>query len=270
MVVRYPRSSGIAGDVWSGPLNSANVVALIDSSLRQKIARDILAGASAVWVLLESGDQEKDEAAARLLQTELKKMEETLECPGPSGNFSSGDDRGKNDPTEPVSFSLMRLSRTDPAERMLLNMLLRSEWDLETFSEPMAFPIFGRGRILYALVGAGINEENIEEACSFLVGACLCQTKGQNPGIDLLMSVDWEAGIQDRWVDQPALPTLAGMCDEGAIAIPPAEDRDQTTPSLPQEEPTALLRNAAIAIVLGLAVVAVMGFLKTRKKGVRR
>ena len=45
---------------------------------------------------------------------------------------------------------------------VLLQMLLNTEDDLKTMKEPMAIPVFGRGRALYALVGKGINEETIE------------------------------------------------------------------------------------------------------------
>jgi hypothetical protein len=69
------------------------------------------------------------------------------------------------------------------------------------------FPVFGQGRVLYALVGAGINEMTIAETCGFLVGACSCQVKALNPGTDLLIWADWWAGLEGLGGPQP----LAGV-----------------------------------------------------------
>src|SRR5436190_9998411 len=45
------------------------------------------------------------------------------------------------------------------------------------------------------MAGAGLNASNIAEAGGFLVGACSCEAKELNPGVDLLFSADWEAGL---------------------------------------------------------------------------
>jgi hypothetical protein len=56
----------------------------------------------------------------------------------------------------------------------------------------MVFPVFGRGRALLPLVGAGITEANITAAAGFLTGACSCEVKALNPGFDLLLPADWD------------------------------------------------------------------------------
>ena len=78
-------------------------------------------------------------------------------------------------------------------------MLLATESDLrEEFENgtPMAFPVFGRGRVLFALLGDGIATSTIEEASRFLAGACQCTVKADNPGVDLLVAFDWDAHVQ--------------------------------------------------------------------------
>jgi len=200
MVIRYPRFSGVSESVWSGHFTAAGIRALLDSPVRKEIARRILDGEVAVWVFLESGVQEQDEAAARLLETELKRMSENFRISVPEGSMIQFDEEDLS-----VEFSMVRLSRNDTSERMFIQMLLNSEWDLKTFPKPMAFPIFGRGRVLYALVGDGIRDGNIERACSFLVGWCSCIVKEQNPGVDLLMSVDWDAAIGEELYEQARL-----------------------------------------------------------------
>ena len=75
---------------------------------------------------------------------------------------------------------------------MFREILLSSEDDLKDFDEPIAFAVFGRGRAMPALVGKGINNAMIDDACTFLSGPCSCQVKRQNPGFDILTSVNWD------------------------------------------------------------------------------
>jgi hypothetical protein len=223
MVVKYPGSSRIPENVWSGHFTATAVEALLDSPTRKEIARRILEGEAAVWVLLESGIQQQDDAAARLLETQLKKMENTLanfsfkkkssiirnteefiysyeiSAPDGDGIADMAYTQVNSDPR--VKFSMVRLSRNDPGEQIFVQMLLHTEWDIKTILKPMAFPIFGRGRVLYVLVGDGINEDNIERACSFLVGWCSCEVKELNPGVDILMSVNWGDMIAEQLVE---------------------------------------------------------------------
>jgi len=102
---------------------------------------------------------------------------------------------------------VIRVRRDDPAEDLLVEMLLRTEPDLMSYDEPMAFPVFGRGRALYTLIGAGINPDTIQEACLFLTGQCSCLVKEQNPGTDLLMTADWRL-VEDAVFTETALPPL--------------------------------------------------------------
>jgi hypothetical protein len=69
--------------------------------------------------------------------------------------------------------------------------------------------VFGRGRVLYALAGRGINADNIREACEFLVGPCSCQVKEMNPGVDLLMDVAWSRLVEPMIDVELALPPQA-------------------------------------------------------------
>lgn len=189
MVVRSPGASAF---VWSGRFTANAVEMLLDSPVRQEIARRILDDDVAVWILLESGISPRDDAAVSLLEKQLKKLEGKLKIIDPQGSTID----------RQTSFSMIRLSRNDPNEQIFVQMLLHTEWDLKDFAKakPMAFPIFGRGRVLYALIGDGINEENIERTCSFLVGWCSCEVKALNPGVDLLMSVNWENQIDEQLV----------------------------------------------------------------------
>ena len=194
-------------DIWSGPLTEANVRRVADSPARDKIARALLGGQSAVWVLLECGDADRDRAAAALLEGELKKLENTLTLPEAVSASTPGDL-----PELEIGFSMLRVSRLDPDEQVLVNMLSATEPDLGDYADqPMAFPVFGRGRVLYALVGDGIDRENIYEACAFLVGPCACEIKDLTPGMDLLISADWQSALEHSWVNAVDPLPLAGL-----------------------------------------------------------
>lgn len=190
MVVRYPASAKRDETVWASPLTPTSADRLLDSPVRQSISRMIRGGETGVWVLLESGDKAKDDAAADCVLKELRRMPRVLKLP--ILNQNDPEDRIAPGAKLRISFGFLRLSRTNPAEQALVRMLLKSEEDLDSIEkEPMAFPIFGRARADYALVGKGIVPKNVEEACTRLVGPCTCQVKRLYPGIDLLVRANW-------------------------------------------------------------------------------
>jgi hypothetical protein len=203
--VHYPHRTGNPSPVWSAPLSETTLVALSGSPLREEIGKFLLGGKAAVWVFLEGGDRERDGQAFDLLATDLKQLEGTLKVAGQTPPDAA---------TVPaISFATLRLSRSNPAEAFLVNSLLGSEADLaseEYAREPMAFPIYGRGRILYSLVGAGITHENIKEACEFLVGPCSCQVKDLNPGVDLLLAAGWEKVKEQPTLEDVLAPRVSG------------------------------------------------------------
>jgi len=204
IVLMYPRGPII----WSGKLEWENIRAILDSPARREIARLILDGEAAVWVLVRSGNEEADKAALDLLTAQLDKMEKELKFPQWMGDIYSPEEEPESEGFGPT-FSLVSISRNDTRERVLLNMLLRSEPDLDEYADkPMVFPVFGRGRVLCAIVGDGINEQNIQEACEFVIGPCSCQVKAFAPGIDLLMAVNWDAALEGE-IDWEKLPTPA-------------------------------------------------------------
>lgn len=212
LVMRTPLPAPVPVGFWSGELTEENVTRLIDSPLRQKIAKQLINGQTAVWVFLESGDAEQDKAALEQLKAELKRMEKTLKLPEieqadiEQGLVSVAPESLK------LKFSVETLSRKEAAEDYFTRMLIATENDLHEFSdEPMALPVFGRGRVLYALIGKGINPGTIEQACRDLTGPCTCQVKDQNPGTDLLMAVNWEKLVTPTPQEEKEIPDLTGL-----------------------------------------------------------
>ncbi|MEM1071064.1 MAG: hypothetical protein AAGI63_19315 [Planctomycetota bacterium] len=194
MVMMYPRKAREVPDriVTTAAFSSSAIETMVDSPVRQKLAKQLLDGDSAVWVFVPCGDKEQDEAARKMLELQMKRNQEELKLP-PQDEIEADEFFVDDNPIElRLSFSMVTLNREDSKERFLLNMLLGSEPDLEALNQPMAFPVIGRGRVLYALVGKGIYSDTIEMASKFVVGPCSCQVKDQNPGFDLLMAVDWD------------------------------------------------------------------------------
>jgi len=200
---------------------------LLDSPIRRGISERIIAGDAAVWVLVESGNRALDNAAADSLKAALDSMK----------NNPLPVQIGKNlaNPEKELSFTfpVVRLTRGNAAEQLLESILMRLEPDLEEYVQyPMAIPVFGRGRALYALVGKGINYRTVIETCHFMIEGCSCEVKALNPGLDLLMTVDWERGIGESWIPVEEPPPLTGL---PVLSAAGSDDRAGLKPDLTAE-----------------------------------
>jgi len=261
VVLRYPESLGIDGDLWSGGLNSRSTKAIIDSPARRAILQRLVKGDAAVWVLLESGNKKSDDAAEKVLSTEITKLQKVLASLIGGGEFT-GEQPSSDEAPARVAFSTVRVSRKDPAEQVFVNMLVKSEPDLGASSDPMAFPVFGRGRVLYALIGAGISKDNIAEACYFLCGPCSCEVKALNPGFDLLIAADWDEALESVVLVEEPVPPLTGVFPSSA----PTETQPTQSGEKAQLEPQAVdsgsgrgLLTTVILLFLGVVTLVVAG-----------
>ena len=223
----YPMRRGWTAPVWLGQFTPSAVGALTESPLRGQLAQRLIEGQSVVWVFVESGNSGKDKAALQLLSQELEAAAQQLKEMAPPPIEELGGVELS------YEFSTLVLSRAEPKEQMLLAMLLNSEPDLHEYAgEPMAFPVFGRGRVLCALVGAGIRADNIQQIIAFLTGACGCEIKVMNPGVDLLMAVNWDAAVMGFYEMDYPLPELTGVMPE-----PPAITEDTNTVAAEETNP---------------------------------
>jgi len=257
----YPASTRISRPLWSGPLDQAVCESLIDSPARQEIAKNILADDLAVWLLLESGDAEKDGCAREILDREAERMTATLELPAQMADL--------DEEFPEVNFSTVIVSRDNSNEELFVNMLLGSEIDLADYDEPIVFPVYGRGRLLYGLVGGGITEDNIRKAGEFLAGPCSCVVKDQNPGIDLLMKVDWSRHVERSFVDQAESISLAGIASL-TETVEVMQAVAATTPELQVKTiRSPLARNILLALGLVIVVTCLLA-LNTLRKTLRR
>lgn len=185
----FPHPEPGATPAWTGKLDAATLAQLTESPARKEIIRRILSGESAVWVLVESGDSHADDATAATIEKRLRYLEQIAQLPvidpnDPSSKLGPG-------PALAVKFSLLRVNAGDPAEQAFLTMLAGPEPSRGLRDGAWVSAVFGRGRALGAWPAAEVGDEQIEEVCLFLLGACSCQVKRENPGWDLLLDADW-------------------------------------------------------------------------------
>jgi hypothetical protein len=228
LYVTYPEAHPVAIELAAGPLEEAGLVeSILDTSVRREIGNRLVAGQSAVWVLLESGDEAADEAAWSVLNREIRRLENELELPTIEQEDIDAGLLALDESQLKIAFSSMRLSRENPKDEMFVRMLLDTEDDLLDAEAPIVFPVFGRGRVLYGVVGEGIAPDTLEAAAAYLVGSCSCQVKADNPGVDVLMAVNWEDLVESTLDHDRELPELAGILPPSA-----APDSPGTSPSL--------------------------------------
>lgn len=211
VVVRSLEQGPLGKPLYVGALDPAALAAVLRSPARERIGKELLGGRTAVFVLIESGDKSADDAAAALVEKQLRAMEQAIELP-------------RIDPNDPgprlmsvlplkVTFAIQRVSRQDAGERTFVaNLLEPLEHEAaravakgkapatQPAMAPVVVPIFGQGRALCVLSGKEIDAENLTDICQFLCGACSCQVKELNPGFDLLMCADWQSILDDERV----------------------------------------------------------------------
>jgi len=220
LVVRFPIESEFNEDVWSGTLTKDAVDAIRVSPVRTEIATRLLTGDSAVWLVIESGDKQADEKFVKRLSGDLKTIEKSLKLP----ELLLEDRKilSDNGPALKLRFSILRVSRSDTRERILLDSILYDDPDLSTedrklLTGPLAVPVFGRGRALAVMPATQLLPETLEDAARFLCGPCSCEVKQQNPGWDLLIAIDWDERISGRIVKMQTLPELTSPLSGVAI-----------------------------------------------------
>jgi hypothetical protein len=257
----FPHISPGATPVWVGSLDAATLAQITDSPARAEITRRILAGETVVWLLVESGQREADEAAAAALEKRLRYLEQAAQLPAidpadPSSQLGPG-------PALRVKFSLIRIRHGETSEQVFLKMLAGPKADPALANGPWFAAVFGRGRALGAWPAAGFGDEQIDEVSMFMIGACSCEVKRMNPGWDLLLNVDWDGELAKAEQARLAAHVAAGeappvramaVTPETVSIIPAAIANTPATPPSPNRRPLLLAAGVLLlaAFVLGL------------------
>jgi len=243
LALRQPNSLPDAKPIWTAELTAENIERVVDSPARREIVSRLIAGQSAVWVMLETGDTAKDDAAAASIEKELASLAKELKLP--EKDVLEGDEFFKPETKVPlkIEFSLLRLKPGDAKEEAFRAMLLNSEADLIDRADPIVMPVFGRGRTCFVLVGKGINPQQMADNSRFITGRCSCQVKYDNPGVDLLLAADWDKLVGGRTDLSKPLPELSGLgvlvVDVEPAKLPKKLGQNLVNPALPATPTTS-------------------------------
>jgi hypothetical protein len=178
----------------------------------------LLAGHSVVWLIIGSSDEKKNESTRRMLQSQCESLAETIELP--EGIGLPGSELHSEIPLL-LKFSVLEIDRNHLKEGFLVGLFNGFQPAAFEADEPLVVPVFGRGRALEVIPSSDLNESLVNDLTAFLSGACSCQVKEQNPGFDLLLSVDWETELFGEGVAPPKERTQRDRKRPDLLTIPP-------------------------------------------------
>ncbi len=235
---------------------------LTESPARKELAKRLMAGQTAVWLLLESGDAAADDQAASLLERANQGAAEDARIARADGcsrrRGSLGDSAGGGFLR---AASLAQRSEGAPAR-------CRCCWGARTTcaSAPMrwSFRSSAADGLCSRLLGAGITAQNIADAAGFLVGPCSCQLKEFNPGFDLLNMADWDASGKTTLkrlllLKRRPRPPFSRAPRCRSLRVQPTSVQTYAVPVIVQHDTWfTMLFNTRILIVAGILVAAVL------------
>lgn len=200
LVVRMKLGKGRVVNGWHGPLSDAIEVGIMDSPVRRALSKRLLSGHSVVWLVVRGANNANSptktrdlNAKARLaLEASFPWLSTNLQLP--EGIGLPGSELHSEIPLL-LKFSVLEIDRQDVKETFLINLFSELQPEATERGEDLIVPVFGRGRALEVIPASVLTTPLIKDLTVFLSGACSCQVKEQNPGFDLLMSVDWNTKL---------------------------------------------------------------------------
>jgi hypothetical protein len=222
--------SSVAGRTinnWRGPIGDAMQAGLLSSPIRSELSQRLLTGHSAVWLVLKSRDQERNDAVIQLLNEQLKTLGRKI--PMPEGIGLPGSELFSDIPLL-MKFSVLEVDPTDDREQFLVELLTGFEPEAIKSGDPLVVPVFGRGRALEVIPAEQLDAGLIEDLTLFLCGACSCQVKERNPGFDLLITASWERelfGEDAEGLASEMIATTTTTADPVLIPIPSGSSRNE-------------------------------------------
>ena len=214
--------------VFVGQLDEAGAKAMFDSPARAKTAELLAAGHAAVFLMLPGKDAEATTRAREQVQSlvdmaaggeiPVSAPAEAMSEPSSAEKPASDDDRLRA--ANRLDVGLVEVDPAKPEERWLVDMLMATEDLKEQADKPMVFAVYGQGRVMPGYIDKGITKDNLADLMAFLGGACSCQVKDQNPGLDLVFAWDWAKTAADLQAKDPSVnPPNAGYQE---FAVEPA------------------------------------------------
>lgn len=183
-----------------GTLATTDLAALTRSSVRDRMADLLQNGRHGALIFLPGADEKRNARARSELQKAIGLAAGRVAVMDPSPAVKlpgETTDSGGTTAADTFDLEFLEVSRKDPGETWLVRQLLAvEELDEEERGLPMVFGIYGRGRALEPYLGDGIEADNLVDMIGFMNGPCSCEVKDRNPGVDLLVTRDWEAAAR--------------------------------------------------------------------------
>ncbi len=189
ITVHLKSASARTIDAWHGSIEEAKQFDIVDSPARREIAKRLINGHSIVWLVLKSNDEKENTSVVELLKEQCHALESYIKLP--EGIGVPGSELYAEVPLF-VKFSYLVIDPNDPAERLLTHLIRNFHSDAADSKQPLLAPVFGRGRLLEVIPSNDFNADLMRDLSMFMSGACSCQVKERNPGIDLLMNQNWD------------------------------------------------------------------------------
>jgi hypothetical protein len=278
VIVQYPYITRIEQLAGVYPLDMKSAKQLMESPTGRELARRILKNDTSVFMQIDGDDESENIKSEKIVKDALKKMEEDMKLPHEEladGEVLDEESMPYDEDSLKIKFSFLRVSRNSPVDKAFVDILLNSEPGLKEIKGPIVFPVYGRARALFAFSEEGINAENMAEAGNFLVGECSCEVKAQNPGIDLLVPIDWDSFIHYEINLDDALPPLTGLTstivEEKKLEEAPVSEIDLKKLSEVEHktEKSPLVLNLVISLV-GLVVLFAIVAIAIKNAGKKR
>ena len=283
ILLLFPNITKVYDPIWQGDLNQKNIDELLKPKATSKLMTGILQGYSSTFLLMESGNKEKDERAAETIKKAMAELKESLDIPEGivqtdgevTGGKLSAYQAATIDPSNvlksgiplKIDFNMVRMPNNDshPIFRSILGKVFTSK---KTEGEPRLFAFFGRGRLLGPMVGEEITVKHISQLSAYLCSACSCQVKRQNPGLDFLTTLNWTSYLQgSEVVVDKELPPLIGLLDISPedVIQDKEENEEPITKAVEGIESSSVFRNTAFTI-LGAFICILGGTFMMRRK----
>lgn len=260
LVLLRTANSGVFERVWDGPFTPASATLLVAASDRAEVSRRLLAGDSAVWMVLQGRDAAAGQAALDLVDRAARRAEAELRLPVVDETAGIEAMLVASPVPLRLRFSVLAVAGDAPGGELLRAMLAPMLPPGVTSADTLAVPLFGRGRALCVLGGQTLTESGVLEACRTLVGTCACEAKARNPGLDLFLPVNWNAAVFGDAAVSRGLPLAVP-----AARPPTAKTLSACTGQQKQRASRSLSQRLLAAAGVALAAAGVATWLLLRK-----
>ena len=247
------------GATWyEGAWSPSVAQAAVDSPLRRRLSAELIGGTTAVFLFIGNKDVEKSQAELTRIRATLMRLQSEVQLPEEDPIYDAADPSSQLGTEVPLQllFGLNELQADAPGEAMFRRQLLALDPQYDASKGPLLVAVYGRGRA-FSLYEDGLGDDVLTELAWFLCGACSCQVKALNPGIDLLLSIDWDEALwsypKASQVQLPdgssfALQPVAGSLQAPAQVVSSSADQAGAGLSWP------LIAGLIVAAVLAVAL----------------